>query len=45
MQLVFYRDVFGGWRYEFRDDNGHLRDSPHSYDTARNASRLPGTPS
>lgn len=29
----FYRDVFGGWRWEFGDARGEVRDSPHSFDT------------
>jgi hypothetical protein len=28
-----YRDVFGGWRWEFIDGDGHMRDSPYSFDT------------
>ena len=30
---VFYRDLFGGWRWEWRDSEGNIRDSQHSYDT------------
>ncbi len=33
MEFIFYRDVFGGWRWEFRNGHGQLQDSPHSYDT------------
>ena len=29
----FYRDVFGGWRWEFGDCHGEVRDSPYSFDT------------
>ena len=29
----FYRDVFGGWRWEFKDAEGEMRDSPHCYET------------
>jgi hypothetical protein len=29
----FYRDVFGGWRWEFEDSNGEMRDSQHAYAT------------
>ena len=29
----FYRDVFGGWRWEFEDAKGEMRDSPHCYET------------
>ena len=32
-QLGFYRDVFGGWRWEYFDSHGEARDSPCSYDT------------
>jgi uncharacterized protein YegP (UPF0339 family) len=28
-----YRDVFGGWRWEFRDANGDFVDSQQSYDS------------
>ena len=30
---VFYRDLFGGWRWEWRDADGAIRDSKHSFDT------------
>jgi hypothetical protein len=30
---IFYRDVFGGWRWEFKDAKGEMRDSPHCYET------------
>ena len=30
---VFYRDLFGGWRWEWRDSDGNIRDSQHSYET------------
>jgi DNA-binding response OmpR family regulator len=30
---VFYRDLFGGWRWEWRDAEGHIRDSQQSYDS------------
>jgi CheY-like chemotaxis protein len=49
MEFVFYRDVFGGWRWEVRDEKGQLRDSPQSYDTredcieAANKARLADT--
>lgn len=33
MNFVFYRDVFGGWRWELRDEHGYVQDSQHSYDT------------
>ena len=33
MEFVFYRDVFGGWRWECRDAKGCTYDSQHSYDT------------
>ncbi|HYI87520.1 MAG TPA: hypothetical protein VEX61_10520, partial [Burkholderiales bacterium] len=33
MNFVFYRDVFGGWRWECRGAQGHVRDSQQSYDT------------
>lgn len=29
----YYRDVFGGWRWEFEDAEGDMRDSHHSYET------------
>jgi hypothetical protein len=32
-KLAFYRDVFGGWRWEYFDANGQARDSAFSYDT------------
>lgn len=28
-----YRDVFGGWRWEFKDRRGHMRDSTESFDS------------
>ena len=28
-----YRDVFGGWRWEFRDARGQMRDSRDSFDS------------
>jgi uncharacterized protein YegP (UPF0339 family) len=33
MNFRFYRDVFGGWRWEFRQADGHFIDSRRSYDT------------
>jgi DNA-binding response OmpR family regulator len=30
---VFYRDLFGGWRWEWCDEEGNIRDSKQSYDT------------
>ena len=32
-RLEFYRDVFGGWRWECFDAKGEAQDSPFSYDT------------
>ena len=32
-QLVIYRDVFGGWRWEYFSPDGEARDSQFSYDT------------
>ncbi|HYH43607.1 MAG TPA: hypothetical protein VD867_16655 [Burkholderiales bacterium] len=32
-ELVIYRDVFGGWRWECFDADGEARDSQFSYDT------------
>ena len=32
-QLVIYRDVFGGWRWERLGSDGEVRDSQFSYDT------------
>ena len=31
--LGFYRDVFGGWRWEYFDAHGEAYDSPGSFDT------------
>jgi DNA-binding response OmpR family regulator len=31
MNWIFYRDIFGGWRWEFMDTEGNTRDSQHSY--------------
>ena len=28
-----YRDVFGGWRWEFRDRRGNMRDSRDSFES------------
>jgi hypothetical protein len=28
-----YRDVFGGWRWEFKDARGQMRDSRDSFDS------------
>jgi DNA-binding response OmpR family regulator len=28
-----YRDLFGGWRWELRDADGHMRDSQNAYDS------------
>jgi DNA-binding response OmpR family regulator len=33
MSFIFYRDVFGGWRWEFRNSSGNVRDSQQSYVT------------
>jgi DNA-binding response OmpR family regulator len=33
MAFTFYRDVFGGWRWECRGHDGHVQDSQHSYAT------------
>src|SRR5215213_950366 len=33
MDFIFYRDVFGGWRWELRAADGHMQDSEHGYDT------------
>jgi DNA-binding response OmpR family regulator len=33
MSFLFYRDVFGGWRWEIRTVDGQMQDSQHSYDT------------
>jgi uncharacterized protein YegP (UPF0339 family) len=33
MNFRIYRDVFGGWRWEFRLANGHFLDSRDSYDS------------
>jgi DNA-binding response OmpR family regulator len=48
MNFVYYRDVFGGWRWECRNAQGHLQDSQQSYDTreecvedARQATQTP----
>ena len=30
-----YRDVFGAWRYEYRDAHGDMCDSRDSFDTYR----------
>src|SRR5438105_1776683 len=35
MHCVFYRDVFGGWRWKWRDSQDNERQSQHSYDTKR----------
>lgn len=32
-ELVIYRDVFGGWRWEYFGPDGEARDSRFSYDT------------
>lgn len=32
-ELVFYRDVFGGWRWEFFDVSGEASDAQSSFDT------------
>ena len=32
-KLNFYRDVFGGWRWEYFDADGEAHDSPFSYDS------------
>ena len=31
--IGFYRDVFGGWRWEYFDAGGEAYDSPGSFDT------------
>ena len=31
--IGFYRDVFGGWRWEYFDAHGEAHDSPSSFDT------------
>lgn len=33
MAFLFYRDVFGRWRWEYRDANGGAQQSPRSYET------------
>jgi CheY-like chemotaxis protein len=33
MDFIFYRDVFGGWRWELRAADGHMQDSEHGYET------------
>jgi DNA-binding response OmpR family regulator len=33
VDFIFYRDVFGGWRWESHTADGHTQDSQHSYDT------------
>jgi uncharacterized protein YegP (UPF0339 family) len=33
MNFLVYRDVFGGWRWEFRQADGHYLDSRESYDS------------
>ena len=32
LSFLCYRDVFGGWRWEFREANGDFVDSQQSYD-------------
>ena len=29
----FYRDVFGRWRWEYRDSAGQMHDSQHCYES------------
>jgi uncharacterized protein YegP (UPF0339 family) len=33
MNFLVYRDAFGGWRWEFRQANGHYIDSKESYES------------
>jgi hypothetical protein len=33
MGCVFYRDLFGGWRWEFHAEGGEVRDSRQSFDS------------
>jgi uncharacterized protein YegP (UPF0339 family) len=33
LKFLVYRDVFGGWRWEFRLADGHFVDSKQSYDS------------
>jgi DNA-binding response OmpR family regulator len=32
-KCIFYRDLFGGWRWEWHDGEGQVRDSQYSYDS------------